>query len=56
MKESFRSDTLSTPESEESFALAAKETQHRCGMDSGQDDSGMEVLPMLSVLQARLLS
>src|ERR1700735_4033453 len=44
---SFRSDARSTPESEESFALAAEETQHRCRMDSGRDDSGMEVLPML---------
>ena len=47
-KGGFGSDAPSTPESEESFGLAAKENKHRCGVDSGQDDSGMEVLPMLS--------
>ena len=51
-KGDLRGDAPSTPESEEGFSLAAKQTKYRRGVDSrssleGQEESGMKVLPVL---------
>ena len=51
-KGDLRGDAPFTPESEEGFSLAAEQTKYRCRVDSrssleGQEESGMEVLPVL---------